>query len=942
MTEKILKSIGHFGPVTALKFNGDYLWVGEGPRLKKYDWKKGDLINEIRVFKRDKVHGIVINDNNEIVCWGGPSISFVSNNDTLTAQKKMNDWISSVAFAKNSDANVFVQTAHNAVYSIDRHYKIIEIVNCEEDSILYSGTILPLENGDALVAAGTVLNGVVIWRLNDNKILKRYTSHEGSIFGVVISPDGKQVISCSDDRSIRLWGMEGDDEDTIGWGHLGRIWQLDFLGNNHVISISEDCSANVWEKDGNKLNAIHKFEGHLGRNAWCGSINFESNIFATGGGDGRIRLWDLSRIGEVSRTVEPWEKNIPTFQKGEALKSYDIVKNGYVFASNKSRLFLRQRSGTWTPIDTVQVDTQSLVEGIYDESFVCVGCGSGVVTEVIVQENDIKVLKTRQFDFKGRLCYLLTFKTENDYYYYVVSTANPNDPLYLVKHGSDEIMELERPMTFHPTAITYANGMLYMGSRHGALVAYKFNGDEKITPIFNCWRRVVSEETISCICITDNGLYLTTRLGEYSYLRINGSTLEIFNNSRIPKGALVGCQVVNGSLMLYGFRNELFFVWDDTLQYELMNEKCGGMHRTWRFYMSPKTAEVHEFVYYKVNNLNIVQGIEQQKFNCSVIQSGTHGREIRTAEFSPNKLPNGSAIIATASEDTCIRFCSFKDRELKTHVIQRKHVSGMQSVHWTPNGRYLISSAANEELIVWKITLIDNNIHATFHAKLPTSTDIPDLRIMDFAVLELTSSQYILANVYSDSAIKLWLMDLETSTFQLLANTTYTTCCLLNCDFIVFDNQTYIIVSATDGHVIVYNVTSALQGDKFPDYKIKLQLHQSGVKGSSIQHDSCGKITHVSGGDDNALVKAELDLVLGSGTILAREEDAHIATITDISRINDNYITVSADQNVRLWDSELNLVETKFTTVADTGLVDVIDNMAVIGGSGLSFWEVDN
>lgn len=73
------------------------------------------------------------------------------------------------------------------------------------------------------------MGGVIIWDLFSETKIHNLLGHEGSIFYVNLSNNGRYVASCSDDRSIRLWDLETGKQLSVGWSHTARIWNLMFL-----------------------------------------------------------------------------------------------------------------------------------------------------------------------------------------------------------------------------------------------------------------------------------------------------------------------------------------------------------------------------------------------------------------------------------------------------------------------------------------------------------------------------------------------------------------------------------------------------------------------------------------------------------------------------------------------------------------------------------------
>lgn len=111
----------------------------------------------------------------------------------------------------------------------------------------------------------------------------------------------------------------------------------------------------------------------------------------------------------------------------------------------------------------------------------------------------------------------------------------------------------------------------------------------------------------------------------------------------------------------------------------------------------------------------------------------------------------------------------------------------------------------------------------------------------------------------------------------------------------------------------------------------------------------------LTGGDDNGLGLSYLTLDDANTPVLEASDfidSAASSTITSGMLINggEEAITTSVDQIVRAWKitaGKLTLTDEKYTTVADTGSLDIISNndntefdkTLLIGGVGLSLWR---
>ncbi|KAK2749895.1 hypothetical protein FQN57_005312 [Myotisia sp. PD_48] len=310
-------------PITAIKVislpNQNLLLAGNGPHLVLLEEANGSFLADFRVFKTNAIHGIqVITESYDVsgysstvLVWGGPSLRVLNLHarlpitiegislSALCLEYSSPDWILDVAFCRHpvtegrsvSNIRGCLITAHNVVFSLKVENRSdqensatikVDELGSKLRPILYSADITWVSPTHILAAAGTVFG------------------HEGSIFGVDISPDvqidGKQltkrfVASCSDDRTIRIWDISscssahadesnqvtlerdstargtgfhvvatndlGSDRDTYlakEWGHESRIWGISFLDyvlsdefiSFNLMSRAEDCSCTPW------------------------------------------------------------------------------------------------------------------------------------------------------------------------------------------------------------------------------------------------------------------------------------------------------------------------------------------------------------------------------------------------------------------------------------------------------------------------------------------------------------------------------------------------------------------------------------------------------------------------------------------------------------------------------------------------------------------------
>lgn len=127
---------------------------------------------------------------------------------------------------------------------------------------------------------------------------------QGVIFAVDYNHRARIICSTSDDRSARLWSVEGENlidskiqpKCTL-YGHSARIFRCN-ISDNYVITGGEDGRVNVWNLDGSLAKRI---ESNQGTSVWTLDSSESENIVVVGSGDCSITAFALK--GEPKKVV---------------------------------------------------------------------------------------------------------------------------------------------------------------------------------------------------------------------------------------------------------------------------------------------------------------------------------------------------------------------------------------------------------------------------------------------------------------------------------------------------------------------------------------------------------------------------------------------------------------------------------------------------------------
>ena len=115
-------------------------------------------------------------------------------------------------------------------------------------------------------------------------------SHSGGVNSVAFSPDGRQVLSGSDDQTVKLWDAQTGLELLSLLGHGQRVLCVAFSSDGRrLASGGEDRTVRLWDAASGR--PVHTIEAV---NADPPVVRFspDGRVLASAGSDEVIRLWD--------------------------------------------------------------------------------------------------------------------------------------------------------------------------------------------------------------------------------------------------------------------------------------------------------------------------------------------------------------------------------------------------------------------------------------------------------------------------------------------------------------------------------------------------------------------------------------------------------------------------------------------------------------------------
>ncbi|WP_026104463.1 AAA-like domain-containing protein [Anabaena sp. PCC 7108] len=191
------------------------------------------------------------------------------------------------------DSQLIITQAENVIYLWQENGTLLNKWVAHQAGI---STLLLSPNGKILVSASQDTT-TKLWHL-DGTLLTTIAGHSAAVWDIAFSPDGKTLVTASGDKTVKIWSVEGIELSTLK-AHRSTVRTIAYSPDgSYFISAGSDCTIRMWKPTHDLKTTINAHSAAV----FGVAIAPDSSTIATASLDYTVKLWQ--RDGTLLKTLQ--------------------------------------------------------------------------------------------------------------------------------------------------------------------------------------------------------------------------------------------------------------------------------------------------------------------------------------------------------------------------------------------------------------------------------------------------------------------------------------------------------------------------------------------------------------------------------------------------------------------------------------------------------------